>query len=454
MHPQTLSDHNPASWASAYRAGAILLVLHLAAPAAATAQTWTLDRVLEAARRSDPGIVAAQAAGRAGSAAAASGWSALSPRIGVDASWTRSDDPALLFSQKLWQGRFTAADFALPVLNDPAPRNAWNWGATAEQPLWNGGAEITAPALAGHRSRAARDAARAAVADRLLQVVGTYVEAVRARDALAADSTALAAAEESRRSAVERFRRGQVPELDTLRATAAWAAARVAALGADKRVRVALVRLASTVGEPVERGGLGPLPDPVALNRDVALSARDLAVHPEYAAAREEASARGIEATRATLALLPSLNARADVRRYEDPESGGGARRFFVGLTASLPIWDGTLRIHERRIANARAKEARARAELVKRTIQDSLLDAAVEAGVSLDRRDAANLGAASAEEALRLAQGRYRAGLLSQSDLLAVEAEAARARHARLDAESDAILAQYRLLHARGVLE
>jgi outer membrane protein TolC len=453
MHLETLFDHNPVPRARAYRAVAVFL-LYLAVPVAAEAQTWTLDRVLDAARRSDPGIAAARAAGDAGSAAAAVGWYALSPRIGLDAGWTRSDDPALLFSQKLWQGRFTAADFALPVLNDPAPRSAWNWGATAEQPLWNGGAEVTTPALAGHKSRAARESARAAVADRLLEVVGTYVEAVRARDALSADSAALAAAEESRRSAVERFRRGQVPELDTLRATAHWAGARVAALDADKRVQVALMRLSTTVGERVPREGLGSLPDPAALHQDAGGSGPESERRPEYVAAREEARARGIEATRASLALLPSLNARADVRRYEDPESGGGARRFFVGVTASLPIWDGTRRIQERRMAKARAQEAEARAELLKRTLAASTLDAAVDAGVSLDRRDAANLGATSAEEALRLAQGRYSAGLLSQSDLLAVEAEAARARHARVDAESDAVLAQYRLLHARGVLQ
>lgn len=485
MNPETLFDHNPASRARAnrgsawrcnsiisrtIRAGALLPVLHLAVPVAASAQiltsadsapahvsagqTWTLERVLEAARRSDPGVAAARAAGRAGAAAAATSWSALSPRIGVDAGWTRTDDPALLFSQKLWQGRFTAADFALPALNDPAPRNAWSWGATAEQPLWNGGAEVTAPALAAHRGRAAREAARSAVAGRLLEVVRVYVEAVRARDALEADSIALAAAEESRRSVVERFRRGQIPELDTLRATSHWAETRVAVLGSDRRTQVALARLETTVGERVPREELGALPDPASLNRDASRDRPDVETRSEYLAAREEARAQGIEATRASLALLPSLNARADVRRYEDPESGGGARRFFVGLTASLPIWDGTRRIQERRIARARADEAAARAELLKRSLAASTLDAAVDAGVSLDRRDAANLAAASAEEALRLAQGRYRAGLLSLSDLLAVDAETARARHARVDAESDAVLAQYRLLHARGVLE
>jgi outer membrane protein len=434
-------------------AGAVLLVGLLTATVA-SAQTWTLDRVLEAARRSDPGIAAARSAGKAGRAVAAAGWSTLSPRIGVDAGWTRSDDPALLFSQKLWQGRFTAADFALPALNDPAPRNAWSWGVTAEQPLWNGGAEITAPALAAHRGRAATASARAATADRLLEAASLFVEAARARNGLDADSVSLAAAEEARRAAAERFGRGQVPELDTLRATTRWAEARVALLGSENRLRLALARLEIVVGASVPLPALGPLPDPVGLHRGAAAERPEPRRRAEYIAAREEASALGIEATRASLALLPSLNARADLRHYEDPETGESERRFFVGVTASLPVWDGLRRVQDRRAAKARADEAAARAELLLLSIGAATQDAAMESDISLLRREAALLAASSAAEALRLAQGRYRAGLLSQSDLLAVDADAARARHAGVDAEADAVLAQVRLLHARGVLE
>jgi len=55
------------------------------------------------------------------------------PRLALDGGWTRSDDPALLFSQKLQQGRFTTDDFALSELNDPSPSNAWNGGVVVEQ---------------------------------------------------------------------------------------------------------------------------------------------------------------------------------------------------------------------------------------------------------------------------------------------------------------------------------
>ena len=41
----------------------------------------------------------------------------LSPHVTVSSGFTRTDDPAVLFSQKLWQGRFGMADFAIPSLN-------------------------------------------------------------------------------------------------------------------------------------------------------------------------------------------------------------------------------------------------------------------------------------------------------------------------------------------------
>lgn len=451
--PSRRSPAPPARTIAAVGILAVLLTCGIAAPAQAQPEPWTLDRVLEVARRSDPGIAAARSAERAGRAAAATTWSALSPRIGVDGAWTRTDDPALLFSQKLWQGRFAADDFALPALNDPAPRNAWSWGITAEQPLWNGGAEVTAPALASHRSRAAHASARAAMADRLLEVARIYVEAVRAREALLGDSASLAAAEEGRRAASERFRRGQVPELDTLRAATRWAEARVQRFSSWRRFHVARSRLSVLLERAVGPDEVGVLPDPEPLHR-AAASPRPDARSWAYESARAEASARALEATRASLALLPSLNARADVRRYEDPKSGVGERRFFVGLIASFPVWDGLRRLQERRAASARADEARAHAELLRRAHQTEQIDALLAATESLQRLDASRLAASSAEEALRLAQSRYRAGLLPQSDLLAVDAEVARARHLRADADADAVLAQIRLMHVRGVLE
>lgn len=416
------------------------------------AEPWTIERVLTAARLGDPGITAARSAGRAGRADGASDASALSPRVTLDAGATRSDDPALLFSQKLWQGRFAAEDFALPSLNRPPARSAWNWGVTVEQPLWNGGTEVTAPRLAAQRRRAATGMERARVADRLLYAVETFSNSVRARDALAADSTALGSALQQRRAAVERFRLGQVPELDTLRATARWAEARATWLTARKDLLLALARLSQLVGEEVAVTDLGGIPDPAALAEGAGTATGS--VRGDLDAAHARARALGIEATRATLLLLPSLNAKLDYRDYRDPDSGEGDGRFLAALSVSLPIWDGLERIEKRRAARARAEEARAQAELLRRAVDLEIEDARSEASISLERRDAARMQRAASEEALRLALARYRAGLLPQTDLLAAEADAARARLNGVNAEIDAVIAQYRYRHATGVLE
>jgi outer membrane protein len=418
-------------------------------PAAARAEPWTLERVIAAVMERDPGIQAARSRGEAGRAAAGSTLSSLLPRLALDGGWTRSDDPALLFSQKLQQGRFTTEDFALSALNDPPANNAWNGGVVVEQPIWNSGLGRTTPSLSGSLQAAADAAERAAVADRVLQAVGIYVGAVRARSALRADSISFADAAEHRRAAVERFLLGQVPELDTLRAAARVAEARVSWLSTETRTAVALQRLSQLVGAPVEELGNLPAPPPDIPRADPA--APDL--RAELVAARETAHAREIEASRASLARLPSVNARFDYRLYRDAESGDGDERYLVGVTASLPIWDLKGLEQTRREAHARAEEARAHEELLRREIALHAAEAAAEVAVSRERTLAARLAHESSEEALRLAQDRYGSGLLSQSDLLAVDAEAARSRLARVDAEASEVMAHYRDLHARGRL-
>ena len=428
-----------------------LLLPALAPGAAGAAEPWTLERVLAEVRRQDPGIEAARLAGDAGRATGGGSLSALSPRITVDAGATRSDDPALIFSQKLQQGRFTAEDFALSTLNQPPPRNAWNWGVTVEQPLWNGAAEVTGPKFAAQQHRAATELQRARSADRLLFAVESFAGAVRAREALEADSIALDASEAQRRAAVERFQQGQVPELDTLRATARRAEAHAAWLTGRKDLALALTRLSQLVGVRVAVEDLAGLPEPASLGEP---DAAEGAGRGELEAARAEAQVRDIESTRATWLLLPSINALFNYRDYRDPLNGEGDSRFLAAVSVSLPVWDGRRRIDDRRAATARAAEARARTELLRRDLEIQAADARAEASLSLERRDSARLARSASEEALRLAIARYRAGLLSQTDLLSADSDAARARLNAVYANVEAVVAQYRHRHAMGALE
>jgi outer membrane protein TolC len=439
----------------------------------AAAEPWTLERVLAAARTTHPSARSARASSEAGHSAGGAAFSALSPRLTLEASAVRTDDPAVLFTQHLRQGQFTAEDFALEQLNDPAEESALDAGLVLDVPLWNGGVEITAPAAASQLRRAAAAEEDVAIAATLLRAVETYVEAVSARDALEADSIALAAAAERMRIAVELYRRDLAPEVDTLRATASWGEARVASLDGFRRATVALERLSLFVDEEVRAGDLADIAD-LDLPTDASTEGLDDGVDTEttldeiddLGAAQPGVTGRGelraaganvdrlaLEARRAGYRLLPSLNSRASVTYYRPWDSGDGARRWGVGLALSLPLWDGTQRHAEWKLASARADAARADREELERDLAAASLDALAAARIARERRRVAGVARAAAEEALRLATERYRAGLLPMGELLLADAEAARARHRQIESEGGLVLSHFRYLHARGEL-
>ena len=413
----------------------------------ASARSWSLDQVIAVVRERDPGVGAARASADADRARAAGHWAMLAPQVTASAGFTRTDDPAVLFSQKLWQGRFEAADFAIDRLNQPGPRSALQVGIAVDQPLWNGGRELAAPALGAHYRRAATTMERAQIADRLLDAVEAYVDVVRAGGAARSAGLALDAASAMRGAAVERFRAGQAPELDTLRALARHSEARVRLASARQGLAVAADRLSRLVQAPVEPESLVVADDPGA-EPEAPAGGRG-----ELAAAREGAAAARTESRLAALRLLPSLNSHLAVTQYRPYDTGRYRPRWLVALSADFPVFDGARRLNEWRAARARADAAQATAQQVERDLAIGLHAARIETSVARERREAARAGRAAAEETLRFATLRYRAGLLPLTDLLATDAEASASRASDTEASTEVTLAHYRLLHAMGEL-
>ncbi|MFN0151427.1 MAG: TolC family protein [bacterium] len=421
----------------------------------AAAEPWTLERALDVARTREPEIVAAHAAGDAGRADARAAFSALSPRLSLEANAIRTDDPAILFTEKLWQGRFTSDDFALEELNDPAAQSALDARLVLDVPIWNGGVEITAPSAARQMRAASNALEDAAVAHGLLGAVETFVGVARARGEHAADSLALAAADEARRAAAELYRQDQVPEADTLRAAARWGEARIAWLDSSKRLAVSLSRLSRLVGEDVRAADVVSAGDDDDVDDDGndAASASGADERGELRAAGARARLLAIESKRAGLRLLPALNSRASVSYYRPWDDGDAERRWTAGIAMTLPLWDGTRRAAEWKAARSRAAAAAAERDALERDLAIAAESARGDLAIARERCDVASAARAAAEEALRLARGRYHAGLLPIGELLFADTEAARARHNDVNAASEVVLARYRYLHAIGEL-
>ena len=438
--------HHRAARAAAILAE-LLLFTGLSGRSPAAAEPWTLERVVDTVRRRDPGVVAARAGGDAARARASQSRGALSPRVSFETAWLRGDDPALLFSQKLQQGRLTAGDLALPALNQPPAATSLQWGLVLEQPIWNAGHEVTGPGLASHQLRAAAAAESAAVAERLLQAVELYVGAVRTRAAAAADSIALAAAESYRAAAAERLRMGQTSPLDSMRAGARAGEARLRWLASRQAARLSLERLGARVGARVEADSLAALPEMSVP------PASEPGARAEIVSARESSVALATESKRAGMGLLPSINSRFTWTHYRDLHAGDWEPRWTAAVLLELPLWDGRRRYQDWSAARARARQAEENLVSMERDLALDLDAARSDADLALEQRSVARETHDAAEEALRFAAARYQSGLLTLTELLATDAEAAHARQTRVDAEAAAVLAHYRLLHARGEL-
>ncbi len=428
---------------------AAVTVLFAALSGTVSAAPLSLERALDQVRSAEPGVLAARARADAARADAGLGIQSLSPRVRLQAALDRSDDPAFLFSQKLWQGRFIQADFDLRALNQPPEATSLHYGVSVEQPIFNGGGEVMGPAIAGHRRRAADAAGEAEISGRLLQAVRGYVAAWKASQALAADSLALAAAEEHRRAAGLLFHTGQVSELDTLRTFSRRSQAYAEWLTGGSGREIALLTLSSLVGEPVAAADLVD-PSQSPWTAPFASTSR----RGELRAATETAAALRLDSRRMGLRLLPSINSALQIDWYRDASSGPAQRRWTAGVRVDLPLWDGGRRIQDWRASSARAREEEAVAEELARRIEVERQEAASRMNLAAGRAQAMRAGRAAAEEALRLGEARYKAGLLPLSELLSTDAEAARARLAELDAEANIVMSRYDYLHAVGELK
>jgi outer membrane protein TolC len=151
---------------------------------------------------------------------------------------------------------------------------------------------------------------------------------------------------------------------------------------------------------------------------------------------------------------LPSLNLRFSYNQYIDPDGGASAWRYSGWLLLDLPIWDALDRVNKWKASKARAREAEADVEAVRRQMEIRALAAEKERAISFEQLRTAELARSSSEEALRIALDRYREGLLPISEWSATEADAARARRDYVQAEAGVVLAHYRYLRAIGRLQ
>lgn len=98
----------------------------------------------EAQRRAggeSPTALAGEAAADAARAGVDGANAQFLPQLNISETYLRTDDPVAVFGGKLQQGKFGAADFALPSLNNPSPINHWITRFEVNQPIFRSGSD-------------------------------------------------------------------------------------------------------------------------------------------------------------------------------------------------------------------------------------------------------------------------------------------------------------------------
>ncbi|HXS99371.1 MAG TPA: TolC family protein [Elusimicrobiota bacterium] len=261
-----------------------------------------------------------------------------------------------------------------------------------------------------------------------------YVEALRARKAVAAAQADDELAKRLLAQAQDQEKAGTVNGVDVVRAQTRESAAGVELLQAQVAERDAAIRLSRVAG--------WPLGDELAFAEDLstaALSSEPLehalaaaqSLRPEIAAAREQARRDALLVTAAQSERAPSLVGLADVGLSGNQPDSGARATGSIGAALSVPLFTGgEIR---GKVAAAKAQKSRSDALLA-----DAVAQVEEDVRLAYEHLSEAQRQVAAAEQTrnlaeqeLKMAEDRYEAGAGDNVAVVTAQAELAQARSA-----------------------
>ncbi|HVB38295.1 MAG TPA: TolC family protein, partial [Vicinamibacterales bacterium] len=258
-----------------------LAVLLSALPAASFAQQpLSVEQAVARARAHNPTVRAAEAAARQASGPVAEARAGWLPRVDYTEGWQRGDQPVFVFSSLLMQRQFTAANFAIDALNNPAPISNYHSGVSVEQQLFDGG-RLRSAVRSAELSREIAGLATAQTASGIaLQTTRAYGDVLVAAAGTQAADAAVKAAEEDLQRTTHRRDVGVAPEADVLALQVHLAQMRERQIASASQEAIARARLNQLMGDPLDARyalvepapGAGTLPSLDALEREALAS--------------------------------------------------------------------------------------------------------------------------------------------------------------------------------------
>jgi outer membrane protein len=413
---------------------ALSLVITLSLTRAGLGQNepLTLPQAIAIALERNPQRKTVLAENRAAKASVREAQAAHLPRLTFSETAVTSNDPVFVFGTRLRQNRFTAADFALNQLNNPAAISNF---ATRIGLQWN--AFDSFLTRANTRQAASEKSAsdqRLAHADQLVifHVVQAYYGVLFASKQLEVAEHAAGTARAVMEQSQARFQAGSTVESDYLLAQVDDAARRQELIKARNALALARAQLNLTMGVAAEReydpaGPAAPLAfEPLAL---ADAENRALKERPDLKESTQQVAVGQARVEAAKSAFGPRVNVFAGAEADNINFFGNGGNNWTAGAELQFDVFSGG----QKKARLEREHAGLDQAQALRQSAQDNVRLEVRRAWYDLDSArqsvEINRMAAEQAEEALRIVSNRYQAGMTTITEMLRSEDSARTAR-------------------------
>jgi len=270
-------------------------------------------------------------------------------------------------------------------------------------------------------------------------VAASWYEVQRNQKRLEADQASLKQLEAHEQMVKDYFRLGKVAELDVLQVGVRVADARQRLIGSENAVRLAALQLRNAMGLGASDALEVPAPpDPIvpAIGPFAEMEQQIEQAwlkRPETLAAEAQIVRSEAERRQAATGLQPEARAVANYNR--EGTSWPDLDQWFVGVRATLPLFDSGVTRHATAAAGANLEASRADLETVRQLVQLEVTQAQLRLREGAERVAATRAAVDEAKRALEIERRSYEVGMSTILDVLDTETAMTRAAYNYIDA-------------------
>lgn len=428
----------------------LLLLTGGAAEAQQASRVVTLEEALSSAQKLQPQLRQARAATEGAQAVAAEARSPLFPQASINLGYERTT------------ANFTARPGSVPSTSGPSGGTSTSWktfnffsgSATVNQLIWDFNQTTGRWRAALSRVDAQRESERAVTLQLSLMVRSAYFTA-RAEKALVEVARETQQNLEKHLTQTEGFvTAGTAPEIDLALARSNLATGRAQLVAAENGYLTAKAQLNQAVGwdlgldYEIADQTLGPVAEEdqaLAALVKVALEAR-----PELASLQRQVDAQLLTADALKGAYAPTFAGTLSVTPG-GPALDSLAWNAAAGVSMSWPIFQGGLTRAQIQEAQASARQLSAQLDQERLQVRVDLEQARLAVRAAKASLDAQRDAVLNARERLRLAEGRYAAGVGNGIELSDAQVALTNAEAQQVQADGQLATARSQLLRALG---